>query len=42
MLKVLVTTWPLLLGVMLLMVGNGMQGSLLGIRGTAGGFSTYE
>ena len=42
MLKVFVTTWPLLLGVMLLMVGNGMQGSLLGIRGTAGGFSTYE
>lgn len=42
MLRVLATTWPLLLGVMLLMVGNGMQGSLLGIRGTAGGFSTYE
>ncbi len=42
MLKVLATTWPLLLGVMLLMVGNGMQGSLLGIRGTADGFSTYE
>ena len=42
MLKVLLSTWPLLLGVMLLMIGNGMQGSLLGIRGTAGGFSTYE
>jgi MFS family permease len=42
MLKVLSTTWPLLLGVMLLMIGNGMQGSLLGIRGTAGGFTTYE
>ena len=42
MLKVLGTSWPLLLGVMLLMVGNGMQGSLLGIRGTEGGFSTYQ
>ncbi len=42
MLKVLAASWPLLLGVMLLMVGNGMQGSLLGIRGTQGGFSTYE
>lgn len=42
MLKVLATSWPLLLGVMLLMVGNGMQGSLLGIRGTEGGFSTLE
>lgn len=42
MLKVLASSWPLLLGVMLLMIGNGMQGSLLGIRGTAEGFSTYE
>jgi MFS family permease len=42
MLKVLRSTWPLLLGVMLLMIGNGMQGSLLGIRGTEEGFSTYE
>ncbi|PZQ99378.1 MAG: MFS transporter [Cereibacter sphaeroides] len=42
MLKVLATSWALLLGVLLLMVGNGMQGSLLGIRGTTEGFSTYE
>ncbi|MEH7826756.1 MFS transporter [Gemmobacter denitrificans] len=42
MLKVLSTSWPLLLGVMLLMVGNGMQGSLLGIRGTYEGFKTFE
>jgi MFS family permease len=42
MIKVLATSWPLLLGVMLLMVGNGMQGSLLGIVGTQVGFSTYE
>ncbi|MFD1797727.1 MFS transporter [Paracoccus aurantiacus] len=33
MITVLRTTWPLLLGVMLLLVGNGMQGTLLGIRG---------
>ena len=33
MLGVLRVTWPLLLGVLLLMVGNGMQGTLLGIRG---------
>jgi MFS family permease len=42
MLKVLATSWPLLLGVALLMVGNGMQGSLLGIVGTQQGFSTYQ
>jgi len=42
MLKVLQQSWPLLLGVMLLMVGNGVQGSLLGIRGALEGFSTFE
>jgi MFS family permease len=42
MLKVLTTSWPLLLGVMLLMVGNGMQGSLLGIRGRIEDFSTLQ
>jgi MFS family permease len=42
MLKTLAQTWPLLLGVMLLMVGNGVQGSLLGIRGNLEGFGTYE
>ncbi|HCK08084.1 MAG TPA: MFS transporter, partial [Rhodobacter sp.] len=42
MFAVLTTSWPLLLGVMLLMVGNGMQGSLLGIRGAIEGFSTFE
>ncbi len=34
--------WPLLLGMLLLMVGNGMHGTLLGIRGEAAGFSTFE
>jgi MFS family permease len=42
MLTVLRNSWPLLLGVMLLMVGNGVQGSLLGIRGTIEDFSTYQ
>jgi MFS family permease len=42
MLKVVSTSWPLLLGVMLLMVGNGIQGTLLGIRGAIEGFSTFE
>lgn len=42
MLKALATSWPLLLGVMLLMVGNGVQGTLLGIRGSLEGFSTYQ
>jgi MFS family permease len=42
LLKVLTHSWPLLLGVMLLMVGNGIQGTLLGIRGNIEGFSTYQ
>lgn len=42
MLKVFVHAWPLLTGVLLLMVGNGVQGSLLGIRGTLEAFSTLE
>ena len=40
MLRVLTTSWALLLGVMLLMIGNGMQGTLLGVRGGIEGFST--
>ncbi|MEZ5913142.1 MAG: MFS transporter [Paracoccaceae bacterium] len=42
MLKVIGNSWALLLGVMLLMVGNGVQGSLLGIRGAIEGFSTFQ
>jgi MFS family permease len=34
--------WALLLGMMLLQVGNGMQGTLLGIRGVLEGFSTEQ
>ncbi len=39
MLLVLRNSWPLFLGVMLLMLGNGLQGTLLGIRGSIEGFS---
>ncbi len=42
MLSVLRTSWALLLGVMLLMLGNGIQGTLLGIRGKIEGFSALE
>ena len=42
MLKVLTHSWPLLMGVLLLMVGNGIQGTLLGIRGNLEGFTTYQ
>jgi len=41
MLTVLRQTWPLLLGILLLMVGNGMQGTLLGIRGRIEGIDTF-
>lgn len=36
------SAWALLLGILLLMVGNGVQGTLLGIRGQIEGFSTAE
>jgi len=42
MIKVMSSAWALLLGMMLLQVGNGMQGTLLGIRGEIEGFSTIE
>lgn len=42
MLQVLSTSWALLLGMMLLQVGNGVQGTLLGIRGALEGFSTGQ
>jgi len=42
MLKVLSTSWALLLGIMLLMLGNGIQGTLLGIRGGIEGFTTWQ
>lgn len=42
MLTVLRNSWALLLGVMLLMLGNGLQGTLLGVRGKIEGFSAVE
>ena len=42
MLTVIRTSWPLLLGMLLLMLGNGLQGSLLGVRGSTLGFSSVE
>lgn len=42
MLSVLRNSWALLMGVMLLMVGNGMQGTLLGVRGEIEQFSTFS
>ncbi|WP_299614255.1 MFS transporter [uncultured Tateyamaria sp.] len=42
MFQVLTSAWALLFGMGLLMVGNGMQGTLLGIRGEIEGFSTAE
>ena len=34
MLRVLASSWALMLGVLLLMLGNGLQGTLLGVRGS--------
>jgi len=42
MFEVFKSSWALLLGMMLLMVGNGLQGSLIGVRGGIEGFSTFE
>jgi len=40
--QVLTSAWALLLGMSLLMIGNGMQGTLMAIRGEIEGFSTLE
>jgi MFS family permease len=40
MIALLKTTWALLLGVALIMAGNALQGSLLGLRGSLEGFSS--
>ncbi|MCY4303817.1 MAG: MFS transporter [Aestuariivita sp.] len=42
MVQVFKSAWALLLGMGLLMVGNGMQGTLLGIRGDIEAFSTFQ
>lgn len=40
--QVLSSAWALLLGMGLLMIGNGLQGTLLGVRGEIEGFTTFE
>ena len=40
MIAAISTAWPLLLGIGLLMLGNGLQGTLLGVRATIEGFPT--
>ncbi len=42
MLDVLKTSWALFLGMLLLMMGNGLQGTLLGVRGDIEGFTTFD
>lgn len=42
MIEVIKSAWALMAGMFLLMVGNGLQGSLIGIRGSIEEFSTTE
>ncbi len=42
MLQVIRSSWALLAGMFMLMIGNGLQGTLLGVRGGVEGFSTLE
>ena len=42
MLRVWSANWALFVGMLLLMVGNGLQASLLGVRGPTAGFSNLE
>ncbi len=42
MFQVLSSSWALLLGMFMLMIGNGLQGTLLGVRGELEGFSTLS
>ena len=39
MIYIIKNAWALLIGMLLLMIGNGLQGTLLGIRGSIEGFS---
>ncbi|MEJ6398675.1 MFS transporter [Yoonia sp. 208BN28-4] len=41
MISVFKGSWPLYLGMFMLMVGNGLQGTLLGLRADVEGFSTF-
>ena len=42
MLQGVSSAWALLLGMGMLMIGNGMQGTILGVRGAMEGFSTLQ
>jgi MFS family permease len=42
MITVLRASWALLLGMCLLQIGNGLQGSLMGVRGAIEGFTTLQ
>ncbi len=42
MFKVLGSVWALLLGMTLIMIGNGMQATLMGVRGGIEGFGTLQ
>ncbi len=42
MIGVFSNSWALFIGMFMLMIGNGLQGTLLGLRGTAEGFSTLS
>ena len=42
MFQVFTGSWALFVGMFMLMVGNGLQGTLLGLRGEAEGFSTFS
>ncbi len=42
MIQVIGSSWALLLGMFMLMIGNGLQGTLLGLRGELEGFSTFS
>ena len=42
MLLVMQGSWALLLGMLFLQLGNGLQGTLLGVRGELENFSTFQ
>ena len=42
MIAALISVWALLVGISLLMMGSGLQGSLLGVRAAAEGFSPVQ
>ena len=42
MISVLSNSWALLLGMLLLMLGNGLHGTLIGVRGEIEQFKTFE